>query len=137
MMRLIRDDEWDHDWVVCFAPSCGVRFAKRLPALPRHGLLPTLVAGPGWVTDGLTWWMPSRVWKRISRGQEPAFRRLPPWERRMHRRWRLPKASKSSGGFVLNLPAEVLCPGCGRWQLADAVALDAPGSQRRRQFAER
>jgi len=121
----------DREWAVCFATSCGTRFARRIevPALLGG---PVLDFGPGWVTDGNLWWMTKRAWKRQSQGRQPAFRRIPMGrveEERRDRSYR-PEAWSSNAH---NLPAEVLCPACGRLQLADPDLLEVPKSRRARQ----
>jgi hypothetical protein len=110
-VRLSKDERW----AVCFVPRCGTRFAERarfpLSANPDRRDNDVLVFGRGWVFDGLTWRMSKRVWIRVSRGQRPYTRR--PQLRRPE----------------IVLPVEVVCPGCGRRQVADPEVLRALRSE--------
>lgn len=118
----------DGKWAVCFATSCGFSFARRIDGVPDFLGGPVLDFGPGWVTDGYLWWMPRRIWERVSQGRQPAFRREPMGRSgrqgrdRSHRPWRWSSNAR-------NLPAEVICPACGRLQLADSDLLEVPKSR--------
>lgn len=130
LVRLSRDGKW----AVCFAEQCGFRFAQRF----EWGTA-VLYFRAGWVMDKTAaelpvWRMSRRVYKRLSQGHSPAFRRPPdrdvagwldpPWMGR-DRESNPDRFSTDAR----DLPAIVICPACGRRQLADADALDCESAK--------
>jgi hypothetical protein len=134
----------DGQWAVCCSIECGTRFARRISlAALTDGSNASAVLdfGPGWVVDSQSaslpvWHMSRRAFRRQSEGRQPGFRRQPfrdlagwlnredsqggnPRNRPRDRSYR--PSSHSSNAHVL--PALVICPKCGRRQLADAATL--------------
>jgi hypothetical protein len=74
--RLTRDGKW----VVCFATSCGERFAKWRaygPELRAAGKAGNVLFLPGWVERAGVWRMSKRAWKRKQEGRALLLRRVP------------------------------------------------------------
>jgi hypothetical protein len=120
--RLSKDE--DHRWALCADVSGGVRFGSCVGIAsktvrdnnPGWWRAVFLVSGFGQDAEG-RWRMSRRVWRRLSQGQTPAYRRRPePWRKDAPN-------LENAPSMVLEFPAIVVCPACGEEQTLDTSVL--------------